>query len=152
MIDGPLAEFLQEGLGIHVGTRDARHQPNGARALALVVDADGLHLTVYLAKIAAARLLADLESNGQIAVSLGRPVDDRACQVKGVVTAIRAARAAERPAVSGQFEGFRQQLEAIGIPRVLTEGWATWPAVAVQFRATAVFEQTPGPGAGEARP
>lgn len=152
MIDGSLAEFLQQGLGIHVGTRDARHQPNGARALALTVDADGAHLTVYLAKVAATRLLADLESNRQIAVSLGRPVDDRACQVKGVVTAIRAARAAERAVVTAQFEGFRDQLDAIGIPRVLTERWATWPAMAIEFRATAVFEQTPGPGAGEALP
>lgn len=152
MIDGSLAEFLQQGLGIHVGTRDTRDEPHGARALALTVDADGVRLTVYLATVAATRLLADLESNGQIAVSLGRPVDDRACQVKGVVTTIRAARAEERAVVLAQFEGFRDQLDAIGIPRVLTQRWATWPAMAIEFRATAVFEQTPGPGAGEARP
>ncbi|MCI0435569.1 MAG: hypothetical protein L0271_18280, partial [Gemmatimonadetes bacterium] len=64
MIDRELASFLQEGLGIHIGTRNARLDPNGARAAAVKVEADGEHVAVYVAEIAARRVLPDLEANG----------------------------------------------------------------------------------------
>ncbi|HWK11206.1 MAG TPA: hypothetical protein VNR64_14195 [Vicinamibacterales bacterium] len=148
MIDGALAAFLQEGVGIHIGTRDASLRPNGARAIAVDVEADGEHLVVYVARVAAARLLPDLEANGQAAVGFGRPVDDRACQVKGVFVSVRDATDAERPRVLAQWDGFLGSLEKIGIPRAATETWLTWPAVAIRLRANALFNQTPGPGAG----
>ena len=87
MIQGELAAFLQEGVGIFIGTRNASLDPNGARAIAARVERDGLHLVVYVADVAAARLLPDLESNGMAAVTFGRPVDERACQVKGTFVA-----------------------------------------------------------------
>jgi len=31
---------------------------------------------------------------------------------------------------------------------VATKAWVTWPAVAIRVRANALFNQTPGPGAG----
>jgi len=148
MIDQQLAAFLQEGVGIHVGTRTAALQPNGTRALAVTVDGDGLHVVVYVAAVAAARILPDLEGNGQIAVGFGRPIDDRACQVKGVFLDARPAADAERPAVCAQWDGFLASLEKIGIPRAATRAWVTWPAVAIRFRVNALFDQTPGPGAG----
>lgn len=148
MIDGALAAFLQEGVGIHIGTRDAARRPNGARAIAVQVEPDGEHLVVYVARVAAARILPDLESNGQAAVGFGRPVDDRACQVKGVFVSAREAREDERPAVLAQWDGFLASLEKIGVPRAATRTWVTWPAVAIRLRCNALFEQTPGPDAG----
>ena len=35
MIDAQLAAFLQEGVGIHIATRNGALQPNGARAIAV---------------------------------------------------------------------------------------------------------------------
>jgi len=148
MIDSQLAAFLEEGVGIHIGTRNEALQPNGSRALAVTVEEDGRAMVVYVAQVAAARLLPDLESNGQVAVSFGRPIDDRACQVKGVFVDARAASDADRPEVSRQWNGFLTSLEQIGIPRAVTLGWVTWPALAIRLRPNAVFEQTPGPGAG----
>lgn len=148
MIDTELAAFLQEGVGIHVATRDSAMRPNGARAIAVRVEPDGEHLVVYVARIAAARILPDLEANGQAAVGFGRPVDDRACQVKGVFTGVREATEDERAAVLAQWDGFLGSLEKIGIPRIATKTWVTWPAVAIRLRANALFNQTPGPGAG----
>jgi hypothetical protein len=148
MIDKDLAAFLQEGVGIHIGTRNAALQPNGIRALAVTVEDDGLHVVVYAAQIAAARVLPDLADNGQIAIGFGRPVDDRACQVKGVAIGTRAATEAERAVVAAQWDGFLGSLEQIGIPRAATTTWVTWPAVAIRVRVNALFNQTPGPGAG----
>jgi hypothetical protein len=148
MIDRALAGFLEAGLSIHIGVRDAHLQPSGARAAAVSVEPDGGHMLVYVPDLGASRILPDLEATGQAAVSFGRPTDDRACQVKGIVTSIRQATADERAIITAQWQGFMRQLETIGIPRDVTLGWATWPAVVVRLRVTAVFEQTPGPLAG----
>jgi hypothetical protein len=148
MLDRPLAAFLQEGVGIHVGTCNQRLEPNGARGLAVAVEDDGAHLWVYVAEEATTRLLPDLAEYGRAAVSFGRPVDDRACQVKGDLVSVRPAEGHERELIRTQFEGYLASLERIGIPRAGTANWALWPAVAIRLRATAVFEQTPGPAAG----
>lgn len=148
MIPPALAAFLEGGLSIHLGTRDAQLQPNGARAAAVTVDEDGTHLTVYVASVAATRLLPDLESNGQAAVVVCRPTDDRSCQVKGEFVSVRTAHADEQATVTAQWNGFLEELARIGISKAAAEGWATWPAVAIRLRATALFDQTPGPGAG----
>ena len=91
MIPEPIAEFLEDGVGIHVGSRNSRFEPNGARALAIAVHPDRTHLTVFISTVALERLLPDLESNRQVAISCGRPVDERACQVKGVFISARPA-------------------------------------------------------------
>lgn len=148
MIDPQLARFLQEGLGIHLGTRNEQLEPNGARAVAIRVEDDGQHVVLYVAKVAAERLLADLKSNGHAAATFARPIDERACQLKGTFISARAARSAERAFVMGQWDGFLRHLEAIGIPRAGTTRWITWPAVAIRLRVTALFEQTPGASAG----
>jgi hypothetical protein len=148
MIDRTLAAFLEEGLGVYVGTRNAALEPNGARAVALTVEEGGTHAVVYVAEIAAPRILPDLEANGYITVSVGRPRDDRACQVKGLFVGARRAEDDERDRVLGQWERFRDALEYIGAMRPVTSGWVDWPAVAIRFKVTAVFEQTPGPAAG----
>src|SRR4051812_29894624 len=148
MIDRELAAFLQEGVGIHIATRNAALQPNGARAIAVTVEPDGEHFVVYVARAAAARVLPDLQANGQAAIGFGRPIDDRACQVKGVFTGVRDATEDERAKVLEQWDGFLGSLETIGIPRAVLKTWVTWPAVAIRLRANALFNQTPGPDAG----
>jgi len=148
MFSDELARFLQEGVGIHLGTRNENLRPNGARAVAVKVEDDRAHVLVYVAQVAAARLLGDLESNGQAAIGFGRPVDDRACQVKGVFVNARPAGEEERPFVAAQWDRFLGQLEQIGIPRAGSAGWSTWPATAIRVRVTALFNQTPGPDAG----
>jgi hypothetical protein len=150
MIGRELARFLEEGLAVQIGTRDADLRPHGARAVAARVEPDGVHFVVYLAEVAAARILADLESNGRAAVVFCRPYDDRACQVKGTFVAVRPAGESERRFVERRWNAFLDQLEQIGIPRAATTGWVTWPAVAIRLRVTAVFDQTPGPHAGAA--
>jgi len=148
MIDPQLAAFLEQGVGIHIGTRNQLLHPNGARAVAAKVDGGGSQLVVYVPEIAADRLRRDLESNGQAAVVFGRPEDERSCQVKGVFVDIRSATESERPMLEQQWNGFLGQLEMIGIPRVSASNWITWPAVAIRLKVTTIFEQTPGPQAG----
>jgi hypothetical protein len=144
-----LAGYLQSGLSITVATRDAELQPNGARAWAAVLDDDRSHLTVFLHESAAPPLVRDLEAHPEIAVAFDRPTNNRACQVKGVFVASRRARPGERAEIERQADGFLGQLETLGIPRAMTAGWRVWPCIAVTFRVDRLYEQTPGPRAGE---
>ena len=148
MIDRELAAFLEEGLVIHLGTRNAQLEPNSARVAAVTVDADGSHVTAYVPKVAAARVVRDLQDNGQAALVVVRPTDDRGYQVKGVFVSSAAAKTRERQLVADQWERSRRNLERVGMPLLLTESWAIWPSVAVRVRVTDLFQQTPGPGAG----
>ena len=150
MIAKELAEFVQSGVAVHIGTRDAELQPEGARALGALVEVDGRHVVVYVSEAAARRILPNLEANGQAAVVFARPTDDRACQIKGHFAGARAATAEERPRVGAHWELFFHNMARIGIPAVTAARWPTWPAVAIRVRATAVFDQTPGPQAGTA--
>jgi Pyridoxamine 5'-phosphate oxidase len=152
MIDVELKAFLEDAVGIHLGTRSADNEPNGVRAVAAAVEDDGQRLVVYLAKVAAKRVLPDLEANGQAAVSFGRPVDERACQVKGVFEEARDAREDERARVASQWESFLDNLEQIGIGRLAYGAWVTWPCVAIRLKVSALFNQTPGPGTGAPLP
>lgn len=148
MIDRELAAFLEEGLVIHLGTRNARLEPSGTRVAAVTVEPDGLHVTAYLPKIAAPHHLANLQDNGQAALVAVRPIDDRGCQVKGRFVGARPAGPREKAVVLTQWERARQTLERIGVARALSDAWVVWPAVAVRVQVTALFNQTPGPGAG----
>ena len=152
MVDPAVAAFVQEGIGIQIGTRNASLTPSGARAAAAVVEAGGTQMLVYVPKSSVPHVLPNLEDNGQVAVVFARPVDDRSLQIKGVFLGARGATAKERPLVEGQWEGFMQQVERIGIPRAIFAGWQVWPAVAIRIKVNAVFDQTPGPNAGKALP
>ena len=152
MIHKELAAFLQEGIAINIGTRSASLQPNGARVVAVKVDADGGHVTAFVPASAAPLLLPDLEASGQAALVFARPPDERACQVKGAFTGARPAAAADETFVVDQWARWMRRLESIGLPRMAYESWQVWPCVAVRLRVTALFDQTPGPGAGQALP
>jgi hypothetical protein len=148
MLDDSLTAFLQQGVAINIGTRNARLEPSAAYVGAAIVDADRKHLTVYVPAIGAEAVLDDLQANGQAAVVFARPEDDRACQVKGTFVGVRPATDDEAALVHDQYAGFLRQLQIIGMPGESTRSWIVWPALAVRLRVTAVFDQTPGPKAG----
>lgn len=149
MIDQQLAAFLHDGVGIHLGTRNQDLEPNGARAISVKVDARGTHLVVYMADVAARRVLPDLHANGHAAVVVARPTDERACQVKGTFAGARPIDAAERAHAQKQWSAFLDSLEFIGIPRSSTTPWISTPDIAIVLTVSSVFEQTPGADAGK---
>jgi hypothetical protein len=149
MLDQSLTEFLEQGLAIHIGTRDGALRPNGCRVTAVRVESQGRHLVAYLPKAATPAVLEDLRSNGQAAISFARPTDDRAVQVKGEFIAARDADPSEEAFVMGQWRALIGELDMIGLAALTsTNTWLMWPCVAVTIRVTAVFSQTPGPEAG----
>jgi hypothetical protein len=148
MLDRQLTEFLEQGLAIHIGTRDARLRPNGCVVTAVRVEDEGRHLVAFIPKSVTPAVFDDLRSNGQAAISFTRPSDDKAVQVKGEFVAVEDVSEPDQQFAMSQWEGFLRQLDLIGLPGKATATWTLWPCVAVRLRVTALFSQTPGPEAG----
>src|SRR5919201_3077316 len=148
MIPRQVADLLQTGVSVIIGTRNAALMPECTRAWGIRVTADG-KATVFLAETISQRTLENLRENGLIAISCTRPTDHVACQLKGRVRSIRPASAADRDAARQWHREFIGEIIAIGVPAELCEAWIAEPTVSVEVDVTDVFEQTPGPGAGE---
>lgn len=148
MISAELATFLESGVSLLVGTRDAGLHPEALRAVGARVEPGGAEVTVLVPVATAARTLGNLRENGRIAVCFSRAEDHRSVQLKGAVVALRDADEADRRVVERYRALLADALAGVGLPPRLTSRIAHWPAVAARFRVEAVFVQTPGPGAG----
>jgi hypothetical protein len=124
-------------------------EPDGVIAWAALVHNDRTQITIYLHDDAANAMLRNLRVHPEIAVLFELPTSHRACQVKGRFVSTRPAEASERAEVEQQIDKFCTDLEGIGIPRDMASGSQIWPCTAIQMRASELFQQTPGPGAGE---
>jgi hypothetical protein len=143
-----LADFLQSGVSILVGTRDSELRPAATRGMGASIDPECRTLTLYLPEATAERTLANLRDNGRIAMTFSRAIDHRSIQIKGKCTLIRAATAAER-AVQGRYlELLIESFTLIGLPRRELERATYWPSFAVEVAVGELYEQTPGPQAG----
>lgn len=148
MVSAELAEFIQSGVSVLAGTRDARLMPDAMRGMGVRVEEGGAELTVFLPAATSARAIANLRANGCIAVCFSRPSDHRSIQLKGQAVAIREADASERAAVERYRGELAQALAFVGVPISTTLRMAHWPCHAIRMRIDAVYQQTPGPGAG----
>ena len=91
MIPPELFEFIESGVSVLVGTRDARLFPDGCRAIGARVEDNGAGLTVFLPDATSAGVRANLEDNRRIAIGFSRPADHRTIQIKGAVTRLHLA-------------------------------------------------------------
>ena len=148
MISPELASFLESGVSILVGTRDARLLPECTRALGARVEAGGTELTVFLPDAISAVTVANLRQNGRLAVAFSRAQDHRSFQVKGQLVALGPATAQDRVALERYRCAWATELSVVGLPPRVTLRVVHWPAQAARLRVEAVFVQTPGPGAG----
>lgn len=143
-----LVPFVESGVSILVGTRDAGSRPYAMRAVGVKIHEGRRALTVYIPDVPGARSLANLRATKRIALTFTRPLDHRSIQVKGVVTAMRAASEEERSFLESYLEAWGEHVELVGLPRVLGSRLTYWPATAVDVDLDAIFQQTPGPSAG----
>jgi hypothetical protein len=152
VITDELARFLESGISVLVGTRDAGLRPQSTRGVGLRVEPGGEEATVFLPAASAAAARANLEENGRIAVCVSRALDNRAVQLKGRVVAVAAGDAAARALVDRYRDELARNLAVIGLPPRVTLRLVNWPVHAVRFQVESVFVQTPGPGAGAPLP
>jgi hypothetical protein len=148
-ISPELAEFLQSGIGVLVGSRDARMLPEVARAFGARVETGGRELTLFLPVATAERTLVNARENGRLAVCFSA-IDHRSYQVKGRLKGVRDANENDRRSIERYRAALAQMYGTVGMPPRLTYRISHWPAHAVRMEVESIFIQTPGPGAGGA--
>lgn len=144
-----LVAYLESGVSVMVGTRNRELRPTAMRAAGARVHADGRTLDVYLPLVTADRAIADVRESGRAAISFSRPIDHLSVQLKGRAR-VREGGEPDRAAVSAYLSAFAEQLELVGLPRVLVERLTIWPAAVLEVEVESLFTQTPGPTAGTA--
>jgi len=143
-----LVEFVESGVSILVGTRDARLRPEALRACGAIVAPDRRSITILMNELTSQRTVANLRAGSPLAVTFSRPIDYRTVQIKGPCRDVRAADAREGDAARKYLAQFCEQLYLVSISRAFTARLRVSPTLATVLEIHELFEQTPGPGAG----
>ena len=144
-----LVEFLTSGVSVLLATRSADRVPEAVRAYAPVVAPDRPRLELVVPNGLGDRTIANLRDNGQIATAFSRAIDHVSVQVKGTCVALRPTTEEDRPAVERFRAAYIEGLYLIGMPRSLTSRFRALPGTVVTIEVSSIFDQTPGPRAGE---
>jgi pyridoxamine 5'-phosphate oxidase-like protein len=154
LLPAELAAFIERGVSVMVGTRDADLVPELVRAWGPRISADGASVSVCVALAAGAKTLANLQDNSRLAVTFARPADSHAIQVWGRCLGTGRPQRDDLAAVQQHRDLFAELNTRLGVPKPFIN--ALWQRelagspgmVRIRFVAEQIFNQTPGPGAG----
>lgn len=153
MIPGKIVRFLEQhanqGLA---GIRDGNLVPAGCRVSAWQIHPDGRTVTLMIPDPRSDLVLAMLEDNGHIAITIGEHQTHETYQLKGRYVKHRAVEAGDRAVVDRFRERYLRSIRSeipAGIPESYVMAIAVpYPAIVVDVDVLEVYVQTPGPGAG----
>ena len=139
---------LEAGTTVVMASVDAHNVPSCCRAIALASTDGAATVTVYVPLATSQDVLRNIATARRLAVTVTNPIDHHSTQLKGVTLDARLAREDESAFVRARRDAVADNLDAIGIPRRVTQNVSCWPAFAVTMRVDEMFDQTPGPNAG----
>ncbi|WP_207461374.1 hypothetical protein [Azospirillum sp. SYSU D00513] len=147
-----LAAYIEGGISIVVSSGDAGRGPTVGRAVGCRVSADRRSVTVFLSAGANAALLEAVAATGRFAAAFSEPTTHRSIQLKGSDAAVTPAGEGLQTLLDHHAAGFVRELTRIGYTEAFTRTLlAADPdeVAAVTFTPTGIFDQTPGPRAGD---
>jgi len=153
-LHGDLLAFLGCGLSIHVGACNRLGEPQLSRALALRIEPDH-RVSLLLSTPSADGLLAAVGEVPVVAITACQPSTHRAIQVKGRGAELSVADPAQWPERLAFKHRFLNEIEPYGYDEGFVDAWLDVPPEqwrVVTFTPTGAWNQTPGPGAGQAIP
>ena len=143
-----LPRALDPGTTVVMASVDEQHVPSCCRAIAVASSDDGATITVYVPLATSHDVLRNIATTRRVAITVTAPLTHVSTQLKGTSVDVRLARDDEAAFVRARRDAMAETLDAIGIPRRVTQNVACWPAFAVTARIDEMFDQTPGPNAG----
>ena len=150
MIDERILRVATDGgTSVLVGSADANAVPACCRGIAVSTDRTLARATIYVPVATSRDVIANAATTKKLAVMITRVVEHVGVQLKGSVEAIRMAADDEEAFVRRRLNEFADVLDEIGFPRRLFRSVTHWPAFAIEVNVDEVFDQTPGPRAGE---
>jgi hypothetical protein len=149
MVPESFRRYVETGLSVFVGTVDAEGCPAACRAYALRSNDDYSVVTVYVPVNVSQETIANVATTRRVAIGATHPIDHGSIQIKGTTRGVRLARPDEAQIVQSRLEAYADLLDMIGVPRRIMRGVAWWPAFAIDVTVDELYDQTPGPRAGE---
>ena len=147
------ADHLQSGVSNRLGSSNADGRPEICRGLAAWQRPDG-RIEVLLNPEVGNELLVALRSTGLVSYVASQPDTNRTLHVKGRDAEVFTATAEHKALFKRCRDGFMARVEPFGFPRELINGF--WfdlevrTLAGVRFTPLGAWDQTPGPGAGQA--
>jgi hypothetical protein len=142
-----LSQVVLGGVAVVVATVGSDGRPVITRGWGLRYDAESSTLTLTVTAPSGSPTLANLESNGAIAVTVSEPATYRTVQVKGVVEHVGAPSEQERTWAHEHRDRFVEEVAKLGITSG-ADRLFLGDLRLVSFRIGEFFDQTPGPDAG----
>ena len=147
-----VVELIASGVDVYVATRDRELEPESMFAMGIRPHADRAVITVYLPEALSAQTCQNLTDNGDIAITVERPIDHMAVQIKGRSLGVRPSTEQDRELQAVFRAALVEQFAKVGIPRSTTRRLVWWPSIAVDVAIRDIYLQSPGPRAGEPLP
>lgn len=152
LLHDSIVAFIEREVAIDLASASADHHPSSCRGFACRVAPDRQRVTLFVRREEARQLLQDVLVQDAIAVVFCLPETEAAIQIKGRQVALSAVSADDMLDVQRYRDAFIDGIVRIGHPRPFAEVYMAVEAgqmAAISFQPDAVFEQTPGPRAGQ---
>ena len=151
MVPEKIARFLEQRANLaFAGTRNRDLVPFGHRVSGWRIGADGRTLTAFVSEPFTAGLIESLQENGELAVTVEDFPAHETYQFKGRYLRHRPVQPEDIAIVDRIRERFMKSMRAVFpvVPEGIVGAFISKPALAVEFEVSAIYVQTPGPGAG----
>jgi hypothetical protein len=148
MANERLMRCAEGGMSIVVGSVDANGVATCCRGVAVATSDEFDTVTIYVPVATSQETLANVATTRRLALLCTNPLDHLSIQMKGVSRGVRVAGDAEAPLLKQRLEEWVGVLDAIGVPKHITRSSTHWPAFAIDMSVEEIFDQTPGPKAG----
>lgn len=152
LLDAEHAAFIQSGVSIVAASRHGSNSPTLNRASGCRVSRHRRQITLFFWQQQARPLLEAAAQSGLVAVVFSEPATHRTVQLKGPVTRLAPARRTDARLIRRYRRAFADSLTELGYPSPFAFGLTHGEPDdmgALTFSPTAIYMQTPGPGAGE---
>lgn len=147
-----LIRFMESGVSLCAASRDRRLLPSLARVLACRVEREQGTVRLWLARSQSQQLLRDCLECDRIALVLSDPPTHRTWQLKGDSVQACVVAAEELQCIRQHVADFAVTIGPLGFSRAFTTALLEHQpdeVVAIRFTPRELFDQTPGPRAGE---
>lgn len=149
VLNGSYRAFVQQGVSMLIASRDAANCPCACRAAGCRILDDG-RLQVFVNRRNARHVLEAVSGSRTVAVVFSDPPTHQTIQVKGIDATVMPA--TDHAAALADYAGkFVAALTGLGYTEAMARALIATDldeTCAIVFTPTALFDQTPGPGAG----
>jgi hypothetical protein len=153
-IPAHVLQLLGAPLFGHAGTRDRDLVPHVHLTWGIRATANRAEVEVLLPSFGMGRLAENIADNGRFALTVSEPITHPTYQLKGEALEVRASTDEERAFQQRWAKANIEHLRAIMPPHLIAklEGVAQAPSTYLRFRVDEIYDQTPGPIAGQRIP